>query len=90
MLASKDQPTDANPYPFFKKLMFGSDYFMPNAYGSYERFAEQMIRVFESDGLKDLADNFFVDNAKRFLNLRGFLNRHPSLTLQERAAFEAF
>lgn len=85
-LLKQDEPSDLNPCRFFDKIMFGSDYYMPNEYGNYREFAEAMIDAFSEKPLKGQADKFFIDNAKRFLNLRSFLDRKPKLINSERNA----
>ncbi|MDZ4798055.1 MAG: hypothetical protein SGI92_07830 [Bryobacteraceae bacterium] len=83
-LASVDEPDSVNKYRFFDKVMFGSDYFMPNEYGTYKKYAQQMIHIFEQDGLTSVSDRFFMHNATRYLNLTGFLSRNPTLPHREK------
>jgi predicted TIM-barrel fold metal-dependent hydrolase len=82
---------ESRPYgdfKFFDKVVFGSDYYMPNEHGDYGEYARQFAAIFGKAPLAQHADAFFVNNAKRFLNLPGFLRRcGPSLTSREKAAF---
>jgi RES domain-containing protein len=56
-------------FPFSEKIMYGSDWFMPDAAGAGVQFLEAYQRVFLLPKLSEYYDSFFRRNAVRFLNL---------------------
>ncbi len=52
-----------------KKIMYGSDWHMPSMLGRPSQYLRIMLDMFRSDELKTHADDFFHDNATRFLGL---------------------
>jgi predicted TIM-barrel fold metal-dependent hydrolase len=76
VLSQNDQPTDEYRYPFFTKIMFGTDYFMPNEEGTYGCLFHVMDTIFSDTGIpSSYRRAFFFENARRYLNLPGYIRR---------------
>ncbi len=68
---------DRGDHPLVSKLMYGSDWHMPDVAFCAQQLREALAEVWaglEADGLAASAD-FFGTNALRFLNLRGSIQR---------------
>lgn len=66
--------TPEHPYPFGRKIMYGSDWFMPMA-ESRVNFLQAFQQVFHWDGLDPVYYRlFFYENALAYLNVRNRVN----------------
>jgi len=62
-----------------KRIMYGSDWHMPDMLGYSRNYLRILIEIFNSDVLKPFADDFFFKNAVRFLRLREYVERNKEI-----------
>lgn len=88
MAALCNQEPDAkNKDAFSKKLIYGTDWFMPDAAAARQSYLDAYRRAFLTGPLKDHYDDFFCRNALRFLDLTPQrIRAKPGLTAAQRAA----
>jgi predicted TIM-barrel fold metal-dependent hydrolase len=80
------QCTNASP-AFAKKIMYGSDWFMPMDINPREKYLTTYRRVFLSPELRDMYKDFFCRNALQFLNMSDQrIDADPLLTAAGKAA----
>ena len=67
---------DANhPYEFWTKIMYGSDWHMPNMVDDLDDYLKTLLGLFSDDPLANHRDDFFYRNALRYLRLDTYLSR---------------
>ena len=81
---------DSGPFRLRTKLMYGSDWHMPDVIRQTRKYLELFMEMFQDSKLEEHAPYFFAANAARFLNLRSYLSRHNSRpALAQRDQLEA-
>jgi predicted TIM-barrel fold metal-dependent hydrolase len=71
MLALFEKPTAPRAYPFASKIIYGSDWFMPEPAANGVDYLNEYRRVFLTPQLKSHYKDFLCRNALQFLGLAG-------------------
>lgn len=58
-------------YPFYKKMMYGSDWHMLFREGKQDTYYTKYLELFEDKDLSKYKDNFFTKNAIEYLTVQG-------------------
>ena len=78
LFEAPDRLTGKNRYPFAKKLLYGTDWYLPDA-GKRRDILMATEQVFLHEKLRPHYDDYFNGNTLRFLNAKARLrdSRHP-------------